>query len=201
MKNSLPEFLEKIKSSQEPTSILNEKKVEFIYSQLEIIQQKNIPGLTAEIGVFRGGTSFLIHSMLPHKLHICYDTFEGILGASEENDNHKNGEFSCSLEVVQKNIGSSENIIYKKGMFPETFAEQHTKFCFVHSDTDTYLGTKATLDCFTNIMSPGGMIIFDDFEWKNCPGVAKALEEFSKTDLLFDHFKFAEQFQYLMIKK
>jgi len=197
----LEKYLEKIKKDNEPTSILSHQKINFLFEQLLLIRENNISGYTAEIGVYRGGTSFLIHSVLPEKLHICYDTFEGIQGANDKEDAHKNGEFSCGLKTVQENIGFSENIIYKKGMFPDTFAEQHTTFCFVHSDTDTYMGTKTTLECFKDIMEPGGMIVFDDFEWKNCPGVAKALEEFAKTDTLFDHYNYSQHYQYCLIKK
>ena len=71
-----------------------------------------------------------------------------------------------------------DNIIYKLGFFPDTFREYDQYFMFVHSDTDTYIGTKATLECFSNCMVKGGKIIFDDYQWINCPGVEKAVSEF-----------------------
>jgi hypothetical protein len=70
------------------------------------------------------------------------------------------------------------NVIYKKGIFPETFDEGNLEFSFVHSDTDTYFGTKSSLDCFSKIMCENGKILFDDYKWRYCPGVEKAISEF-----------------------
>ena len=73
-----------------------------------------------------------------------------------------------------------DNVIYKVGFFPDTFNESDQKFVFVHSDTDTYIGTKATLEKFAPLIVSGGKIMFDDYQWYNCKGVEKAVLEFLK---------------------
>ena len=156
-------------------SLLGFKKGLNMFTELQKVKQ--LEGNTAEIGVYAGGASKLIHSELPGRVHYAYDTFCGIMGADNNIDKHVDGEYSCGLEQVQNNI-DMDGVIYKVGMFPETFAESHEKFVFVHSDTDTYLGTKASLEHFGPLVVPGGKILLDDYQWHMCPGVEKAVSEF-----------------------
>lgn len=189
-------------------TILGSTKTRTLYNVICPIVHLN--GCSAEIGVFKGHTSKFIHMMMPEKIHYCYDTFCGILGSDNSIDVHKDGEFACSLEDVKKNINMS-NIIYKVGYFPDTFAEHDKKFCFVHSDTDTYIGTKNTIKYFCDKMVVGGKILFDDYEWRACPGVKKAIEEFTQNDIYFNHISlnsacsschgFEPTMQYVLEKK
>lgn len=165
--------------------LMGEGKTKFVYDELTSIGKK---GLTAEIGVFMGFTSKVIALSNGQNTHFCYDTFKGIAHVNPQIDVHQNGEFSCSLEKVKESI-NLPNVVYKKGTFPETFAESHLEFVFVHSDTDTYHGTKTTFDNFANIMCIGGKMLFDDYKWKNCPGVEKAVHEFYKNNKEFFSLK------------
>ena len=157
-------------------------KTKIVYE--ELLNTFDIEGHTAEIGVYKGHTSKLIHELCKHKTHYCYDTFSGIDLSDSNIDFHKNGEFSCSLNNVKDLLGEN-NIVYKIGTFPNTFNEGNEKFSFVHSDTDTYAGTKATLDYFAPIMVDNGKMLFDDYKWKNCEGVEKAIKEFMNNNHSF----------------
>jgi hypothetical protein len=179
-------------------TILGHVKTRVLYNTLCPIVQ--LEGNSAEIGVFKGYTSKFIHMMMPSKTHYCYDTFCGILGSDSTIDYHKNGEFACSLEDVKRNI-NMPNVIYKSGYFPDTFDEYNEKFCFVHSDTDTYVGTQNTIKYFCDRMVTGGKILFDDYEWQNCPGVKKAIEEFVLHDTQFEHIPLRNTTQYVLVKK
>jgi hypothetical protein len=164
-------------------SLLGYKKASNLFTELQSI--KHLLGDTAEIGVFEGRTSKLIHTIMSDRTHYAYDTYQGIQGADPAHDVHVDGEFACGLDTVKSNI-NMENVIYKVGFFPSTFEEQNETFMFVHSDTDTYIGTKTTLECFASRMVQGGKILFDDYQWKNCPGVEKAVSEFMLTTDAFD---------------
>lgn len=155
----------------------------------EIQEVKDLSGSTAEIGVFQGRTSRLIHTLMPNKTHYAYDTFCGILGADPKIDTHIDGDFSAGLDLV-KSVINMDGVVYKVGFFPDSFSEHDETFCFVHSDTDTYVGTKSTLDYFCKRMVPGGKIVFDDYQWHKCAGVEKALMEFKATDTEFIHKEF-----------
>jgi len=175
---------------------LGREKATNIYNELN--KAKNLDGNTAEIGVYLGGTSKFIHKMSPNKIHYCYDTFAGIQGADSNHDQHIDGDFSCSLEDVKTHI-DMDDVVYKVGYFPDTFTEEHEKFCFVHSDTDTYIGTKNTLLYFCDKIVQGGKIFFDDYNWPACVGVQTALHEFRETDTLFEHANY--KYQYVLTKK
>lgn len=136
-------------------------KCHFLYNQLSTTLDRTNEGDIAEIGVYRGETSAFMKILCPDKTLHCYDTFCGILGADSAIDVHKNGEFCYGLEDVKKTVGT-DNVLYHVGMFPDSFAETDRSFCFVHSDTDTYLGTKATLDVMWPLLQTGGCIVFDD---------------------------------------
>jgi O-methyltransferase len=145
----------------------------------ELSKRVNLSGDMAEVGVWQGATASVIHSSAPNRMLHLYDTFgQGIVMADKSIDVHGNGDFAnTSVGLVQGKLGKI-NVQYHVGTFPDTFTEQEIKFCFVYSDTDTYFGTKATLDVFATRMVPGGMIMFDDYEWHGCPGVKKAITEF-----------------------
>ena len=167
-------------------SLLGYKKSLNLYNEIQSIT--HLEGNTAEIGIFQGITTKLIHSLMPDRTHYAYDTFCGIQGSDPTEDIHKNGEFSCSLTTVKSNI-NMEGILYRVGYFPETFnkeIEGKDSFVFVHSDTDTYIGTKTTLEHFAPLIVKGGKILFDDYDWVNCPGVKKAVSEFINVNSDFD---------------
>ena len=154
-------------------SILDYETAKMLYDLMMICVV--LEGSTAEVGVYEGITSKLIRNVL-NKTHFCYDTFEGILGSSSLcGDKHSNGEFVCHLDKVKQNI-NSDNVFYKQGWFPDTFEEDALSFCFVYSDTATYLGVKHTFDCFKPSMVSGGKIIF--YVDNNCSGVQNAINEF-----------------------
>jgi O-methyltransferase len=162
----------------EADSTLGYEKTKFLYNQFK---EMNVSGHSAEIGVYKGYTSKLLSIINSNNIHYCYDTFNGVVHYNKEIDMVLDGSFSCHLDQV-KDIISSKNVIYKFGIFPETFNENHHEFSFVHSDTDTYFGATATFTCFASIMMIGGKILFDDYKWDLCPGIEKAVQEFLETN-------------------
>jgi hypothetical protein len=176
-------------------SLMGLNKTKIVYE--ELLDTFKLEGHTAEIGVYKGCTSKVIHELCKHKIHYCYDTFSGIDLSDYRIDFHKNGEFSCSLNDV-KNLLGENNIVYKVGTFPNTFSEKNENFSFIHSDTDTYAGAKATLDCFAAIMVDNGKMLFDDYKWKNCKGIEKAIKEFMGNN---DSFTLKEYEQQCVLTK
>jgi hypothetical protein len=64
------------------------------------------------------------------------------------------------------------------GWIPERFNEAAAcRFCFVHIDVDLYQPTRDSLEFFYPRMSPGGMIVCDDYGYVNCPGAKQACDE------------------------
>ena len=110
------------------------------------------------------------------------DSFEGMKKTSQS-DRHREGDFSdTSLESVRSFVGDQPFIRYIKGWIPDTFSEiQNNRFCFVHIDLDLYQGIIDCLEFTYPRLSPGGMIVLDDYGYASCPGARQAVEEFFKT--------------------
>lgn len=163
------------------TSILGESKLKNVETLCTYVS--SLGGSVAELGVYKGGTSRLMKTLLPHKKIFLIDTFEGIPEKSGP-DYHDVGSFSdTSLEAVKSLFTPDENVDFVVGFFPEscTPSMNINKFCLVHLDADQYLSTLNGLKYFYPKMVKGGIILLDDWGWKNCPGVKKAAEEFLST--------------------
>lgn len=141
-----------------------------------------VGGQFAEVGVYKGGSLKELHQHFPHVTILGFDTFEGLPKEQwNENEYHQPGEFSdTSLEEVQAFVGST-GVQLVKGLFPASATGyEHLNFSFVHIDTDFYQSVKASLEWFWPRLLPGGIIVMDDYEWPNCPGVKLALDEFGQ---------------------
>ena len=142
---------------------------------------KDLPGDIAEVGVHRGGVSLALSVQHPYKTVHMFDTFSG-MPIQGEGDQHKIGEFQdCNFPAIKR---AFEGRLYQFhiGVFPDTCSELRNDqtFCFVHVDGDQYQTTRDAIDYFWPRLTPGGILIFDDYEWPMCPGVTKAiLETFS----------------------
>lgn len=150
------------------------------------IYRNNVGGAVAELGVYRGDFARFIAKLMPDRMLYLFDTFEGFDDRDDsENDDREilhgaYGEWNfkgTSMEVVLERIGLHDNVIVKKGYFPETSKGlEDEKFAFASIDTDLYEPTKAGLDFFYPRMSAGGYIFVHDFA--ELKGVRKAVCEF-----------------------
>lgn len=136
----------------------------------------------AEIGIFKGGASRYIASLdMRRKLYAC-DTFEGLPERTDGIDQHQVGDFTVSYEEVFNYLCYEPNIRLIKGRFPDPVIHEEmylTKwFSFVHLDVDQYDSTLQCLKFFYPKMVQGGVIVSDDYNWSQCPGVKKAFDEF-----------------------
>jgi predicted O-methyltransferase YrrM len=142
----------------------------------------HLPGDFAEIGVFRGGTAKLTAKAAPTKQIHLFDTFAGMPKTDAAVDVHQAGDFAdTSLESVKAFLKDCRNLSYYPGFFPQTAVQlKADQFSFVYIDTDIYQSVKDSLEYFYPRTVPGGVIICDDYLWKDCPGVKKAIDEFLK---------------------
>ncbi|MEI9890719.1 MAG: TylF/MycF/NovP-related O-methyltransferase [Caulobacteraceae bacterium] len=148
-----------------------------------VSQALNAPGDVAEAGVFQGGTAKLLREALGDRIGrqlYLFDSFEGMKSVSSTKDRHAEGDFAdTSVEAVQQVVGIEPFIHFRKGWVPETFQGlEDRKFCFAHIDLDLYDGVLESLKFFYPRMSPGGVIVFDDYGFASCPGARRAVDEF-----------------------
>jgi len=122
----------------------------------------------------------LIAKACPGKSVHLFDTFSGMPAETRGIDFHKKGDFAdTSLDSVKTFLNDCSSVIFHPGFFPDTAAAiKDKKFCLVYIDVDIYQSVKDCLEFFYHRMVPGGVMLFDDYEWKDCPGVKKAIVEF-----------------------
>ena len=149
-----------------------------LYSSL--IATENLPGVIAEVGVYKGGTARLICEVKGEKDLYLFDTFEGL---PETNDNdllvHKGWLHDTDLESVKNYLSDFKNIHFLKGVFPGTAGPiSDKKFSFIHLDTNLYQSTLDALEFFWPRMVIGGRIVSHDYNASSMPGVKKAFMEF-----------------------
>lgn len=138
-----------------------------------------LEGSIAEVGVYKGGSAYLMANVERYTPVYLFDTFEGMPTASEE-DVHQVGEFAdTSIDHVRALLKNNPNAHIKQGFFPATAKGlEEEKFKLVHIDGDQYQTTLDSLEFFYPRMVEGGCMLFDDYCWQNCPGVSKAIHEF-----------------------
>jgi len=142
----------------------------------------SVEGDTAECGAFQGASSYLIcrRLALTNKKHHIFDSFEGLsIPDPEDGAYWKAGDLATAEEVIRRKLKEFDGVIYHKGWIPDRFGEvSKAKFCFLHLDVDLYRPTLDSLSYFYSRMSPGGIILSDDYGHSFCPGERKAMDSF-----------------------
>jgi O-methyltransferase len=175
-------------------------KVRFFnwWFQVERLKRDRVPGDFAELGVYKGESAKILHLMDPSRKFHLFDTFDGF---KEEDLKNETGEAATyttrnfadtSLEAVKRYLGESGQFVYYKGRFPGSAKAPSLSpspswgrdgvgaVALVNLDADLYLPTKAGLEFFYPLLSPGGVIIIHDYTHK-WPGIKKAADEFAAT--------------------
>lgn len=130
---------------------------------------------------------------VPIRVHL-FDSFEGIPQAGEHDTEyldagHAAGLSSCSIETTQQQMKAwgipDELLVYHKGWFVETipFALASTKtdsffdrrIALLRLDGDLYESTKVSLELLYPLVSPGGIVMVDDWVLSGC---RKACQEY-----------------------
>jgi O-methyltransferase len=163
-------------------------KVRFFnfWFQIERLKKELVPGVFAELGVYKGDSAQLIHLMDSSREFHLFDTFEGFREKDLAVESGKAATYTkhnfadTSIERVQQRL-SNPKFVFHKGYFPETAENlKEMQFALVSMDVDLYNPTRAGLEFFYPRLSPGGVIIVHDYnpDW---PGIMKAVDEFAKS--------------------
>ena len=155
--------------------------------QLVALLLYSIPleGDTIEFGVYRGGVSGIIAQLVAGwgKQHFLCDSFAGLPAPGEHDNHHQAGEFGdTAADTIHSGIaalGLEAAAQVVTGWFADTLPSLSEKtFCFAHIDTDYYESTLECLEFVYPRLSAGGWIVLDDYTWRNCEGVKKAVDAF-----------------------
>ncbi len=164
-------------------------------------------GCIVECGVWRGGMSAGIADILPGRTHYLFDSFEGLPpatnldgpGATEfQRDVHSvfyrdNLRAERSFAERAMNLSAAKESFLVPGWFEDTVANVAfpTPIAVLRLDGDWYESTMQCLSGLYSKVSPGGLIIIDDYyDWEGC---ARAVHDFLSAHKLIDRLRQTEQ--------
>jgi hypothetical protein len=192
----------------EVTKKLTMTSVERMYSMYkatEYVINAHIAGDVVECGVWKGGSS-MIAALTMRKLHnfrkkiYLYDTYAGMteptkFDKSSDSDNlaydywknNRSGGINkwcySSLYEVKANLYKTEypknKLVFVEGDVEETIPKiMPKKISLLRLDTDWYKSTYHELNYLYPLLSPGGVLILDDYgHWR---GARKAADKYFK---------------------
>ena len=174
---------------------------------LEAISE--VPGDIVECGIGRGRSLIILSALNYFRAEkvggerniFAYDSFEGFPEPTEEDESSRNpmkGEWSNSpsgkyeyskefTELVLEEGGiplKDLSINITKGFFSDSLKSHPRRpIALLHVDGDLYSSYKDTLESLYDLVSTGGIIVFDDFlaeheEEESFPGSRQAVKEF-----------------------
>lgn len=174
-------------------------KVSLLFAYYDLVKQiatNKVNGAVVECGVWNGGAAAIMAmSMLDageNRPIWLFDSFEGVPEPTEKDEqNEKTHYFKGWLtgserkvnKVLQKMGVSEEDIHIRRGWFKDTFPQnQIDQIAVLHIDADWYEPVKLCLEKFYPYMSPGGIVILNDYNhWLGCN---KAVKEFLEANNL-----------------
>jgi O-methyltransferase len=206
--NSYPDIVDdnfwKIYNFCKPYTMTSVERMHSLYCAVYYILANNIKGDFVECGVWRGGSSMLIASILQingikdRKIYL-FDTYEGMpdptindidyrgknaIDLMKNSYSNKEESVWClaSLEDVKQNLSmtnyAAENIVFVKGKVEDTISSHLLigDFALLRLDTDWYESTKHELIHLYPKLSINGILIIDDYgHWS---GSRRAVDEY-----------------------
>lgn len=152
-------------------------------------QSSQIEGDFLEVGVWRGGSGALLCKAIEGttKKVFLADTFEGVVKAGAKDTIYKGGEHAdTSLPLVLDLLSELKisNAVTLMGVFPEdTGLEISKSLAFVHIDVDVYQSAKEIVSFVLPLLSPNGIMVFDDYGFFGCEGVTRLVNELKDQDI------------------
>src|SRR5258708_6985431 len=147
----------------------------------------------AEIGVYKGGTALLLRYCAPHRHLLLFDTFQGHPPGNREHDvamsqpagrfgDASLGEVAALLAPTLRFDGVVGVTVYA-GAFPATLCGAGLPgLCFAHVDCALYDSVAAACRAFWPALEHGGVLLFDDYNFPDCIGAKRAVDEWVAVD-------------------
>jgi len=177
-------------------SLAYNKRILSLYETFDylskIIQKNSIQGQFVECG-YGYGRSFAVMSHFSTRLErkiYGFDSFSGFPSIVEFDESIRNpiqGEWAVrTLKEAQDSIkglglfDSEQDYELIELVFDKNTKNSITKelISLLHIDLDLYNGYKYALEIFWDQISPGGIVLFDEYNASNWPGASLAVNQF-----------------------
>src|ERR1700687_896886 len=172
-----------------PYTLLRVNDLKSLHWSARELDRNGIAGDFVECGVYRGGSAALLGATMrrsPFPRHLwLFDSFQGLPRPTEADGPSAvpfNGELVSEEQNVRRllsKVGVPSNRVHiVPGWFHETLPRsQVTRVALLHIDADWYESIKLCLEHFYDVLSPGAVVVLDDYDcW---PGCKAALDEFA----------------------
>lgn len=156
----------------------------------ELIEENQIKGEVAELGVFRGVFSALLNERFSNRKIYLFDTFEGFDTEEAQQEIEKGhcdekfveGHKETSVEDMIQNLPFPEQAVVCKGFFPESIPDVALEetFAFVSIDVDFEESTFEGMKFFYPRLAKGGYIFVHDYNTYYLEGVKIAIKRYEE---------------------
>jgi O-methyltransferase len=151
-----------------------------------------IPGDVVELGCNAGYTSVwlyrCIQSVDPSRQLVLFDSFDGMPEPGADDWHLPRGECRATQQQVVDNFTTRGLTVPRivPGWFEDTLSALPDRVSFGYLDGDHYASILVSLQHVWPRLSPGGLLVIDDYcdldrnsrAWNGLPGVKKACDEF-----------------------
>jgi len=185
-----------------PFTMTSPERINALCEAVRYVVRNGIPGAFVECGVWRGGSAMAaVRTLLEcgdaERSVFLFDTFEGMTPPSEfdrdiedraagrlmESEDRETSPVwaYASLDEVRANLAATgypmDHVRFVEGPVEETIPSQApASVAILRLDTDWYESTRHELEHLVDRVSPGGVLIIDDYgHWQ---GARRAVDEF-----------------------
>jgi len=161
-------------------SMVGKARMENLRGAIEYVLKENVPGDFIETGVWRGGACILMRAVLAaygvtDRTVWCADSFEGLPApnatlypADAGDEHHTFAPLAVSLDEVKANFAHygllDDRVRFLKGWFKDTLpGAPIDRLAILRLDGDMYESTLDGLSALYAKVSPGGVVIVDDY--------------------------------------
>ncbi len=171
---------------------VGEGELGVVWRELEKVLDAGVPGDVVEFGCFVGTTSLFIRRLLDEKgqsgkraFHV-YDSFEGLPTKTRQDEStvgaaFQGGELKASKKDFVRQFQAAHlqpPIIHKNWFNKLADTDVPATIAFAFLDGDFYQSIMDSLKLVWPRMSPGGIVLIDDYGREALPGATRAVHDF-----------------------
>lgn len=168
-----------------PYTMLSKDRLASLYGLARKCNREGIPGAFVECGVWKGGSGVLLASQARGRRVLLLDSFAGLpvpdAGDVDRYGNPGEAGDCCADEADARHILHALSLTAElwQGWYEDTLkgaAATLPGIALLHLDCDWYESIRLCLDVLYPLISPGGVIVVDDYHfWRGCQ---RAVDEY-----------------------
>lgn len=165
---------------------VDKRELSSVIRECQNVISSDVAGDVVEFGCYVGTTSVYLAKLIqPPRTLYLYDSFDGLpdkttLDESPAGLQFTTGELRASRKTLIHNLRRANVTMpqIKKAWFSDlTSKDIPARIAFAFLDGDYYASVRVPLELIDSRLSPGAVIVVDDYANEALPGAAKAVDE------------------------